>query len=49
MTEENKILKVPRELALKIERLAEKDGLTDKGKWAIKARMILKQATEAGE
>ena len=49
MSSEMVFLKVPREVAKKIEQLAEKDGITDRGKWQIKARMILKQAAEAGE
>jgi len=34
-------MRVPRELADKLDKLAEKKGITARGKWAVYARMVL--------
>jgi len=34
-------LRVPRELADKLDAIAEKKGITARGKWAVYARMVL--------
>ena len=34
-------MRVPRELANKLDEIAEKKGITARGKWAVYARMVL--------
>jgi len=44
-------LRVPKDIALKLERKAKRKGISGRAPWAIYARMILKEAIgeEAGE
>ena len=43
-------LRVPRDLADKFDKIAEKKGITARGKWAVYARMVLiAHLAESGE
>jgi len=42
-------LRVPVDLADKLDAIAEKKGITARGKWAVYARMILTAEVEKGE
>lgn len=41
-------MRVPRELADQLDTIAEKKGITARGKWAVYARMILMAKVEEG-
>ena len=42
-------LKVPRKYTLVLDKMAEEEGLTSKGRWSDMARIILKKAVESAE
>lgn len=42
-------MRVPRDLANKLDKIAEKKGITARGKWAVYARMVLMAEVEGGE
>lgn len=42
-------MRVPRELADKLDHLAEKKGITARGRWAVYARMVLMAKVEGAE